>query len=85
VRLVKHRIALSIDPTVTERAKKLASASRTSASGLVERFLRSAPMAGGEKAPSFVERWAGKFTVARAAAGDPRMRAIKERYRLNAR
>lgn len=82
---MKHRITLSIDPTVTRRAKKLAYARKTSVSGLVEQFLRSAPMAGGEKAPSFVERWAGKFTVARAAPGDPRMNAIKEKYRLNAR
>ncbi|MBI2217177.1 MAG: hypothetical protein HYU51_07765 [Candidatus Rokubacteria bacterium] len=82
---MKHRITLSIDPAATRRAKKLAHARQTSVSALVEQFLRSAPMVGGEQAASFVERWAGKFTVTRAAPGDLRMKAIKAKYRLNAR
>jgi len=82
---VKHRITLSIDPAVTRRAKKLAYARQTSVSALVEHFLRSVPVMGGEKATSFVERWVGKFTVARTERGDLRMKALKAKYRLNAR
>jgi hypothetical protein len=82
---VKHRITLSIDPTVTRRAKKIAHTRQTSVSALVEQFLRSAPMVGGEKPTSFVERWAGKFTVARTKRRDLRMKVLKAKYRLNAR
>lgn len=39
----------------------------------------------GDKAASFVERWTGRFTVARTPRGDVRMKALKARYRLNAR
>jgi hypothetical protein len=79
---MKRRITLSIDPAVTRRAKKLAHARRTTVSGLVEEFLRSAPLATGDDRESFAERWAGKFTVARTAPDDRRMRTLKTRYRL---
>jgi len=73
---MKRRITLTIDPAVTRRAKKLAHARRTSVSGLVEEFLRSAPMSADEKSESFAERWAGRFQVAKARPGDRRMRAL---------
>lgn len=82
---MKNRVTLSIDPAVTRRAKKLAHAKRTSVSGLVEQFLRSAPIAGEEQTPSFVERWAGKFSVAKSAPRDLRMKALKARYHLKTR
>ena len=82
---MKNRVTLSIDPAVTRRAKKLAYAKRTSVSGLVEQFLRSAPIAGEEKTPSFVERWAGKFSVAKSAPRDLRMKALRARYHLKTR
>ena len=82
---MKRRITLSIDPSVTRRAKKLAHARQTSVSALVEQFLRAAPLADGEKATSFVERWTGKFTLARTKENDQRMNALKARYRLNER
>ena len=82
---MKRRITLTIDPAITRRAKKLAHARQTSVSALVEQFLRTAPMAGGMKATSFVERWTGKFRIARAERGDRRMESLKARYRLNAR
>lgn len=82
---MKRRITLTIDPAVTRRAKKLAHARRTSVSGLVEEFLRSAPMSAGAKAASFVERWTGRFRVARTERGDRRLEALKARYRLNDR
>ena len=82
---MKRRITLTIDPAVTRRAKKLAYTRQTSVSALVEEFLRSAPMAGGEKATSFLDRWTGKFKVARGRRGDSRMKALKARYRLNER
>lgn len=39
----------------------------------------------GDKAAPFVERWTGKFTVARTPLSDVRMRVLKARCRLNAR
>lgn len=82
---MKRRITLSIDPAVTRRAKKLAYVKRASVSGLVEQYLRSAPMVGSEKATSFVERWAGKFSAAKGVPGDLRMKALKAKYHLKAR
>ena len=82
---MKNRVTLSIDPAVTRRAKKLAYAKRTSVSGLVEQFLRSAPITGEEETPSFVERWAGKFSVAKSAPRDLRMKALRARYHLKTR
>jgi hypothetical protein len=82
---MKNRVTLTIDPAVTRRAKKLAHAKRTSVSGLVEQFLRSAPITDDETTPSFVERWAGKFTVAKYGPRDLRMKALRARYRLKTR
>jgi len=61
-------------PGVTPRVK-----------GLVEQFLRSAPITGEEETPSFVERWAGKFSVAKSAPRDLRMKALRARYHLKTR
>ena len=85
VRIVKRRITLSIDPAVSRRAKKLAHVKKASVSALVEQFLRSAPIAGGQTATSFVERWAGKFRAATTGPGDLRMKAIKAKHHLKAR
>jgi hypothetical protein len=79
---MKNRITLTIDPAVARRAKKVARARNTSVSGLVEDLLRSAPIPGGEKRSSFVDRWAGKFTVAESSPGDQRMAALKTKYDL---
>ena len=79
---MKNRITLTIDPAVARRAKKVARANNTSVSGLVEELLRSAPIPGGEKQRSFVDRWAGKFSVAESSPGDRRMAALKAKYGL---
>jgi hypothetical protein len=82
---VKRRVTLTIDPAISRRARRLAHVRRTSVSALVEGFLRSAPLAEGDRRISFVQRWAGKFMPARSAASDARMKALKRRYRLNDR
>lgn len=80
---MKHRLTLTIDPAVARRAKKLAHARKTSVSGLVEQFLRSAPIAGQQTHPSIVERWAGKFKLAETEPNDLRMLSVKRRYNLD--
>jgi hypothetical protein len=82
---MKNRITLTIDPEVARRARKVARAKNTSVSGLVEELLRSAPIPGGEKRESFVDRWAGKFAVAEASPDDPRMAALRSKHGLASR
>lgn len=82
---MKHRMTLSIDPEVSRQAKKLAHAKQTTVSGLVEGFLRSTSMPGGKKTGSFVERWAGKFTVTESRPGDLRLQGLKAKHRLTTR
>jgi len=82
---MKQRVTLTLDPEVARRAKKVARARNTSVSGLVEDLLRSAPVPGGEKRDSFVERWAGKFSVAESSPGDQRMAFLKAKYGLGAK
>jgi hypothetical protein len=79
---MKNRMTLTIDPAVARRARKAARAKNTSVSGLVEELLRSAPIPGGEKRGSFVDRWAGKFAVAQTLPGDQRMVVLKARHGL---
>ncbi len=79
---MKSRVTLTIDPKVARHAKRVARSRNTSVSGLVEDLLRAAPIPGGEKDGSFVDRWAGRFTVANSAAGDRRMKVLKSKYGL---
>jgi hypothetical protein len=81
--IVKRRVTLTLDPAMSHRAKRLAHARQTSVSALVEGFLRSMPLTRGTQRSTFVERWSGKFKLARTTSGDARMRALKARYRLN--
>ncbi len=82
---MKHRMTLSIDPEVSQQAKKLAHAKQTTVSGLVEGFLRSTSMPSGKKAGSFVERWAGKFAVTESMPGDLRLQGLKAKHGLATR
>jgi hypothetical protein len=79
---MKNRLTFTIDPAIAKRARTLARARNTSVSGLVEELLRSAPFPGREKQGSFVERWAGKFSVAETSPGDQRMGLLKARFGL---
>ncbi|MDO8593936.1 MAG: DUF6364 family protein [bacterium] len=79
---MKQRITLSIDPKVSARAKQLAHSRKTSVSGLVEQFLRGTPLSKGGERESFVQRWAGNFSVAPTKTADKRMRALKKRFDL---
>jgi hypothetical protein len=81
---MKRRITLTIDPGVARRAKRLAHERRTSVSALVEDLVRSATLASGEEPRSFVDKWAGRFTVRQRTRPDPRLDALKARYRLDA-
>lgn len=83
--IMKKRITLTIDPAVARRARKVARAKKTSVSGMVQELLRSVPISGGEKRGSFVDRWAGKFTVAESLPGDRRMAVLKTKYDLASR
>jgi hypothetical protein len=79
---MKNRITLTIDPAVVKRARKEARIRNTSMSGLVEELLRSVSLTRGEKTDSFVDRWAGKFTVAETLPGDRRMTLLKAKHGL---
>jgi hypothetical protein len=79
---MKNRITLTLDPAIVKRARKAARAKNTSVSGLVEDLLRSASIPGEEKRSSFVERWAGKFSVAESLPDDRRMAFLKAKHGL---
>lgn len=71
-----------MDPAVARRAKRMAHARNTSVSALIEEFVRQAPLPGETKPGSFARRWGGKFRLASSDKNDPRMAALKARYRL---
>jgi hypothetical protein len=82
---MKNRITLTIDPAVVMQAKKAARARNTTMSGLVEQLLRSTSISGEEKQGSFVDQWAGKFSVAESLPNDPRMAFLKTKHGLTNR
>ena len=79
---MKKRITLTIDPQLALRAKQLAHNRHTSVSALIEELVRAAPLSPGADNKSFVEKWAGKFQVAKPAQPDARLGMLKERYQL---
>lgn len=81
---MKDRVTLTLDPAVNRRAKQLARERGTSVSALVEEHLRTTPLAG-ERKKSFLDRWAGRFRLAKGRAGDSKMRALKAKYGLGTR
>jgi hypothetical protein len=80
---MKDRITLTIDPAVARRAKKLARARQTSVSGLVEEFLRDAPLSGNEASESFVDSWAGRFELIVDPTPNPRRERLLAKHGLN--
>jgi hypothetical protein len=81
---MKDRVTLTLDPAVSLRAKRLARERGTSVSALVEEHLRTTPLAG-EQEGSFVDRWTGRFRIAKGRPGDRRMRALKAKFGLDGR
>jgi len=79
---MKKRVTLTIDPDVLARARRLAHSRNTSVSGLIEGFVRRAPMTRKSGGRSFSSKWAGKFKVRRSTTADARLEALKSRYRL---
>jgi post-segregation antitoxin (ccd killing protein) len=72
---MKTKLTLTIDAELLPRAKRHARDRGVSLSALVEEALRSAAS---EDAPSFVERWRGRFEP--ASRDDERFRALAEKY-----
>ena len=72
---MKTKLTLTIDAELLPRAKRYARARGVSLSSLVEDALRGMTS---KEAPSFVDRWRGRFEA--ASKGDERFRALAEKY-----
>ena len=72
---MKQKLTLTIDSELLPRAKRYARARGVSLSSLVEEALQG--MAA-EEAPSFAERWRGRFEA--ASREDERFRTLAEKY-----
>lgn len=79
---MKERITVTVERGLVLKAKKLAHQRGSSLSGLVETSLQASLVAEKESAGSFVERWAGKFSVREDESNDPRLKALKFKYNL---
>jgi hypothetical protein len=80
---MKKRITLTMDPSVARKAKRLAHARGTNVSALIEGLVRSAPDSPNTASEPFARRWAGRFRVVESGKPDPRLAALKRRYRLD--
>lgn len=75
---MKTRITITLDPAAHQRAKRTASARKTSVSGLIESLLQSATAC---EAPSLVDRMIGSASLrAPAPSPDPLMDALQAKY-----
>ena len=72
---MKTKLTLTIDEKLLPKAKRYARAQGVSLSSLVEEAFRG--MAA-EEAPSFVERWRGRFEA--ASREDERFKTLAEKY-----
>ena len=79
---MKERVTVTMDRELIVQAKRLAHRTGTSLSGLVEHSLQASLAPRTKPAGSFVERWAGKFTVREGGAEDLRLQALKAKHRL---
>lgn len=79
---MKERITVTVERGLVLKAKQLAHQRGTSLSGLVETSLQASLVTKKESAGSFVERWAGKFSVREDESNDPRLKALKFKYNL---
>jgi hypothetical protein len=77
---MKSRITLTIEPSVSHRAKAVARERGTSLSGLVEQLLARETGVPAAKEGSFSARWAGRMKL--ADKNDRRFDALKRKYAL---
>ena len=75
---MKTRVTITLEPEAHQRAKRTASARKTSVSGLIESLLQTATAA---EMPSVVDRMIGSAVLKDPAdAADPRMDVLRAKY-----
>jgi len=79
---MKDRVTVTMDRELIVQAKRLAHKTGTSLSGLVEHSLQASLAPRAKPTGSFVDRWAGKFTVREARGEDLRLQALKAKHHL---
>jgi post-segregation antitoxin (ccd killing protein) len=72
---MKTKLTITVDADLVPRAKRYARRRGVSLSALIEDALRDLSA---EEAPSFVERWRGRFEP--AARDDDRFEALAKKY-----
>ena len=72
---MKRKLTITIDDALIDEAERLARSRGLSLSSLIETSLRETLAAA---APTFAERWRGKFRA--AERDDPRYRALARKY-----
>ena len=77
---MKSRITLTIEPSVSHRAKAVARERGTSLSGLVEQLLAREAGISTVREGSFSARWAGRMEL--ADKNDRRFDTLKRKYAL---
>jgi hypothetical protein len=78
----KQRITLTLDRDLIARAKRLAHQRGIRFSDLVESSLQELLASKPRRVGSFVERWAGRFSVREDDGSDPRLAALKAKHGL---
>ncbi len=79
---MKDRLTVSIDSNLAASVRRAAHLRKTSVSGVIEDSLRTALQNNRRPKRPFVERWAGRFSVATASSEDSRLDALKSKYGL---
>lgn len=78
---MKSRVTITLDPDVHAHAKQVARARRTTVSGLIESFLRSAVAAPARAGSSLVDQMLGSCELREAQPGaDPLFDALHARH-----
>lgn len=80
---MKRRVALTLDPEVARKAKRIAHARHTSVSALVEDLVRRTPISSPERKLPFVETWSGRFRVKQSSKPDPRLAYLQRHYGIS--
>ena len=79
---MRDRLTVTIDSNLAARVRRTAHLRRTSVSGVIEDSLRTSLHSNRPSKRPFVERWAGRFSVAAASSENPRLDAIKSKKGL---
>ncbi len=79
---MKQRITITLDRELIARAKRLAHQRRIRFSDLVESSLQELLASKPRYVGSFVERWAGRFSIREEDRTDPRLTALKAKHGL---